>query len=83
MLWSRNGNGKKTSRENADPEAQLLDRLKQRDERAFLDLYDRHRLSVYRFLMHMTGSVAVAEDLTQGVFVAILDAIGSGDDRPI
>jgi RNA polymerase sigma-70 factor, ECF subfamily len=78
LLWSRNGNRKKTSRENAGPEAQLLDRLKQRDEGAFLDLYDCHRLSVYRFLMHMTGSVAVAEDLTQGVFVAILDAICSG-----
>ncbi len=78
MLWSRNANRQKTSRDKADPEAQLLDRLKRRDEQAFLDLYDCHRLNVYRFLMHMTGSVAVAEDLTQGVFVAILDAIGSG-----
>jgi RNA polymerase sigma-70 factor, ECF subfamily len=78
LLWSRNGNRKKTSRENAVPDAQLLDRLKQRDERAFLDLYDCHRLSVYRFLLHMTGSVAVAEDLTQGVFVTILEAICSG-----
>ncbi len=78
MLWSRNGNRQKTSRENGDPEAQLLDRLKQRDEQAFLDLYDCYRLPVYRFLMHMTGSVAIAEDLTQGVFVAILDAICSG-----
>ena len=78
MLWSRNGNRKKTSKEKAGPEAQLLERLKQREERAFLDLYDCHRLSVYRFLMHMTGSIAVAEDLTQGVFVAILDAICSG-----
>jgi RNA polymerase sigma-70 factor, ECF subfamily len=76
LRWSRNGNRQKTSREK--PEAQLLDRLKQRDEQAFLDLYDCHRLNVYRFLMHMTGSVAVAEDLTQGVFVAILDAICSG-----
>jgi RNA polymerase sigma-70 factor (ECF subfamily) len=78
LLWSRNGNRQKTSREDGDPEAQLLDRLKQRDEQAFLDIYDRHRLPVYRFLMHMTGSVAIAEDLTQGVFVAILDAICSG-----
>jgi RNA polymerase sigma-70 factor, ECF subfamily len=76
LLWSRNGNGQRTSREK--PEAQLLDRLKQRDEQAFLELYDCHRLNVYRFLMHMTGSVAVAEDLTQGVFVALLDAICSG-----
>jgi RNA polymerase sigma-70 factor (ECF subfamily) len=78
VLWSRTGNRKKTSKGNADLEAQLVERLKQRDERAFLDLYDRHRRSVYRFLLHMTGSVAVAEDLTQGVFVAILDAICRG-----
>jgi RNA polymerase sigma-70 factor (ECF subfamily) len=77
-VWSRNGTRNKTSKGNTDPQVQLLERLKQRDERAFLDLYDCHRLSVYRFLMHMTGSVAIAEDLTQGVFVAILDAICSG-----
>ena len=78
MLWSRTGNRKETSKGDADPEAQLVERLKQRDEHAFLDLYDRHRLSVYRFLIHMTGSVPLAEDLTQGVFVAILDAICRG-----
>ena len=78
LLWSRVGTRKKTSKDNADPEAQLVDRLKQRDESAFLELYDRHRRSVYWFLVHMTGSVAIAEDLTQGVFVAILEKIGSG-----
>jgi RNA polymerase sigma-70 factor (ECF subfamily) len=81
LLWSRDGNRGKTSRDQADPEARLLDRLKQRDEQAFLELYDCHRLNVYRFLMHMTGSVTVAEDLTQGVFVAILDATCSGTIR--
>ncbi len=78
MLWSRAANRIKTSKENADPEAQLVERLKRRDESAFLQLYDRHRRSVYWFLVHMTGSVAVAEDLTQGVFVAVLEKIGSG-----
>jgi len=43
-----------------------------------LDLYDRHRRSVYRFLMHMTGSIAVAEELTQEVFIVILDAMCAG-----
>ena len=78
MLWSRTGNRKKSSRNIADPDAQLVARLKQRDEHAFLALYDRHRRSVYRFLMHMTGSAAIAEELTQDVFVAILDAMCSG-----
>jgi RNA polymerase sigma-70 factor (ECF subfamily) len=78
LLWSRTGNTKKSSKNNADLDAQLVERLKQRDEHAFLDLYDRHRRPVYRFLMHMTGSVAVAEELSQEVFVAILDAMCSG-----
>jgi RNA polymerase sigma-70 factor (ECF subfamily) len=78
LLWSRTGNRRKSSKNDADPDAQLVDRLKQRDERAFLDLYDRHQRLVYRFLMHMTGSVALAEELTQGVFVEILDAMCSG-----
>jgi RNA polymerase sigma-70 factor (ECF subfamily) len=78
LLWSRTGNRTKASKDNADPEAQLVERLKKRDEPAFLELYDRHRRSVYWFLVHMTGSVALAEDLTQGVFVAILEKICSG-----
>jgi len=77
LLWPRTGSRGKTSREDADPEAQLIERLLRRDEHAFMDLYDRHRRSVYRFLLHMTGSTSTAEDLTQGVFVAMLDAISS------
>jgi RNA polymerase sigma-70 factor (ECF subfamily) len=30
---------------------------------------------VYRFLVHMTGSIAVAEDLTQEVFAIVLDTV--------
>lgn len=60
------------------PDAELAERLRQRDEHAFLSLYDRHRSAVFRFLMHMTGSITVAEELTQEVFVAILDAMRAG-----
>lgn len=78
MLWSRAGNRKRSPKDNADPAAQLVERLKQRDQDAFLNLYDRYRRPVYRFLLHMTGSVAAAEELTQEVFVAILDAMCTG-----
>lgn len=74
LSWNR----KKTSKDDADPDAQLVERLKERDESAFLALYDRYRRSVYWFLVHMTGSVAAAEDLTQGVFMAILEKASSG-----
>lgn len=78
LQWSRTGNRHKSSKQNADSDAQLVERLRKRDEHAFLNLYDRCRRPVYRFLLHMTGSVAVAEELTQEVFVVILDAMSSG-----
>ena len=79
MRWpwiSRNARDSEDSA--ASPDAVLAERLKQRDEHAFLSLYDLHRSSVFRFLMHMTGSIAAAEELTQEVFVVILDAMCAG-----
>ena len=77
MFWSRS-NKSKPIQHGWDSDAELAQRLRQRNEHAFLQLYDRYRRTVYRFLMHMTGSVPIAEDLTQEVFVAILDAICAG-----
>jgi RNA polymerase sigma-70 factor (ECF subfamily) len=62
----------------APSDAELAERLKRRDENAFLNLYDLHRSTVFRFLMYMTGSAAAAEELAQEVFVAILDAMCAG-----
>ena len=79
MQWSwiaRKKEGPKSSATSSD--AELVIRLKQRDENAFLHLYDLHRSSVFRFLMHMTGSIVVAEELTQEVFVVILDSMSAG-----
>ena len=79
MQWSWSARKKEGSKSSpASSDAELVGRLKQRDEVAFLYLYDRHRSSVFRFLMHMTGSIVVAEELTQEVFVAILDSMCSG-----
>jgi RNA polymerase sigma-70 factor (ECF subfamily) len=78
LLWPRTGNGTKASKKEPASDAQLLACLKQRDEHGLLNLYDRFGRPVYRFLVHMTGSVAVAEDLTQEVFLVILDAMDSG-----
>jgi RNA polymerase sigma-70 factor, ECF subfamily len=66
------------SKGDADSDARLVEGLRQRDEHAILNLYDRHRRSVYRFLLHMTGSIASAEELTQQVFVEILDSMWTG-----
>ncbi|HEY2468246.1 MAG TPA: RNA polymerase sigma factor [Terracidiphilus sp.] len=79
MQWSWIGRKSEGSKNGpASSDAELAERLKHRDERAFLTLYDLHRSSVFRFLMHMTGSIATAEELTQEVFVVILDAMGNG-----
>ena len=76
-LWiARKKEGPKDSSPSSD--AELAERLKLRDEDAFLRLYDLHRSSIFRFLMHMTGSVVVAEELTQEVFVVILDSMCAG-----
>jgi len=53
-------------------EKRLIAGLRGKNGAAFLDLYDRYQGIVFRFLLHMTGSDAAAEDLTQELFVSIL-----------
>ena len=42
------------------------------DEEALATLYRRRQGSVYRFALQMSGSPALAEDVTQEVFMALL-----------
>lgn len=43
------------------------------DEDAFTTLYRRRQAPVYRFALQMTGNIVVAEDVTQEVFMALLE----------
>jgi RNA polymerase sigma-70 factor, ECF subfamily len=43
------------------------------DEGAFTALYRLRHAPVYRFALQMTGSVVIAEDVTQEVFMALLE----------
>jgi RNA polymerase sigma-70 factor (ECF subfamily) len=54
---------------------QLALRLKRKDKDSLVELYDLYGRTVYRYLMHMTGSISQAEELTQEVFVVILNAM--------
>lgn len=54
----------------ADHELLLL--MLSGDEDAFTTLYRRRQGPVYRFALQMTGSVVIAEDVTQEVFMALL-----------
>jgi len=50
----------------------LLRRMMAGDEEAFTLLYRRRHPSIFRFAMHMSGNVAVAEDVTQDVFMTLI-----------
>jgi RNA polymerase sigma-70 factor (ECF subfamily) len=43
------------------------------DEQAFTALYRRRQGAVYRFALQMTGSVVIAEDVTQDVFMELIE----------
>ena len=55
-----------------DSDEELLLRIRSGDEEAFLGVYRRRQGAIYRFVLHMSGSATVAEDITQEVFLALL-----------
>ena len=55
-----------------DTDAALVARMVEGDERAFTILYRRRQGAVYRFALHMSGSEATAEDVTQEVFLTLM-----------
>jgi RNA polymerase sigma-70 factor, ECF subfamily len=50
----------------------LVRRMIAGEEEAFTLLYRRRHPSIYRFALHMSGNTAVAEDVTQEVFMALI-----------
>ena len=53
-------------------DAELLRLMEAGDEEAFTTLYRRRQAGVYRFALQMSGSEAVAEDVTQEVFMVLM-----------
>jgi RNA polymerase sigma-70 factor (ECF subfamily) len=53
---------------------ELLRRTLKGDEASFSELYARRQGSVFRFVLHMTGNVPFAEDVTQEVFLALMES---------
>ena len=65
-----------------ETDEELLIRMQSGDESAFLDLYRRRQAALFRFALHMSGSMPVAEDVTQDVFLALLrEECGYDPDR--
>ena len=53
-------------------DAELLRLMLAEEEKAFTELYRRHKGFVYRFALLMSGQASVAEEVTQEVFLALL-----------
>ena len=51
---------------------QLLRMMQLGDEDAFTTLYRRRQGGIYRFVLEMSGSTSLAEDVTQEVFMALI-----------
>lgn len=54
------------------PDEELLRRIATGDTDAMAVLFRRRQGNVYRFALHLTGSAAVADDVTQDVFIAVI-----------
>src|SRR5215469_17531462 len=50
----------------------LVRRMMAGDEEAFTRLYRRLNPPIYRFALHMSGNTAIAEDVTQEVFMTLI-----------
>src|SRR5688572_26332877 len=55
------------------PHDELIARVAAGDRDAFAALYRECRPDIYRFSLHMCGSPAVAEDVVQDVFLAVIE----------
>jgi RNA polymerase sigma-70 factor (ECF subfamily) len=60
---------------------ELIARIAAGDEVALTTIYQRRHPAVYRFALHMSGSTAIAEDVTQDTFLLLLREPGQYDPR--
>ena len=54
------------------PDVELVRRAQHGEREAFALLYRRHQAVIYRFACAMTGSAALAEDVVQDTFLALM-----------
>lgn len=66
---------------NPTPDEELLQQMMAGDEGAFIVLYRRWQASLYRFALRMCGSEALAEDVTQEVFLILMREGGRFDPK--
>lgn len=57
----------------------LLQRMKAGDEEAFIQIYRSRHTAIHSFALQMCGSLSVAEDVTQEVFLAFMRDVDKYD----
>ncbi len=65
-----------SSSPDAQAERQIVDAARDGDEGALSELYAIYFPRIYRYILARTGDVSDAEDLTEEVFLRVVDAIG-------
>ncbi len=58
--------------EFAVDDQQSFREMRRGNEEAFRLIYERHQGALFRFVLHMTGSPATAEEITQDVFMHLI-----------
>lgn len=61
---------------DSEPDETLLARVASGDVDALGALFRRRQQNVFRFALHLSGSAAMADDVTQDVFVAVIRDAG-------
>jgi RNA polymerase sigma-70 factor, ECF subfamily len=61
-------------------DSELLQAMRAGDEEALAVLYRRRQPGIYRFALQMCGSQALAEDITQEVFMVLMREANTFDD---
>jgi RNA polymerase sigma-70 factor, ECF subfamily len=64
-----------------DDPARIANGLRQRNPELLEALVDRYQHRLFRYLMHLTGQKALAEDLFQGTWLRVLERGGQYDGR--
>jgi RNA polymerase sigma-70 factor, ECF subfamily len=59
----------------------LLRLLSNGDEKAFLEFYRKHQSLVYRFALQMSGKTQIAEEVTQDVFMVVMNSSARYDSE--
>jgi RNA polymerase sigma-70 factor (ECF subfamily) len=70
-----------TALATADKEAALVPRLRDGDEAAFTTLVSRYHTSLVRLALAFVSSRAVAEEVVQETWIAVLEGIGRFEER--